>query len=178
MWINSPNPSDKKEFEIWSRIEITPKIKEEAGIPYPETEIHAKSIEIISPTEYKIKCIFDENRSNIGKLQAAIEQGLLMSFRVYAQNHSEKLPFTWEQYVKARQHIAYARDRKYFWENKKIIPGKPIYLIVEILGIRKWHTQNKEPFFIVFFKLKGNPNQGDVFVSGEAECILMEKYIE
>lgn len=180
MWINRLEPSNKAEFKIGSSIEITSKISEDAGILYPKEERYAKSAEIISPTEYKIKCIFYENRSNIGKLQAAIEQGLLISSRIYTQNNPEKLPFSLEKYMKAvqQQHNDYARDNKYFWKRNKILAGEPIYMIVEIRGIRKWYTKNKEPFFMTFFRLKGDPDQENVFVSGEVRYILMEKYLE
>lgn len=175
------------ESKIWSLIKMKPEIWEHLWVLYPEEKVYVKNVEILSNTEYKIQCVFPPSKDNkwrkdivdITQKQAAITQSLYISFGLYVKNNPEKIPFPAEKYRDARKDAVYARDSKYFWDENKIIPGKETYTIIEVSKIRKGYTiTEKEPFYAVFFNMKGDPNSDNILVNGKVTCALMEKYVK
>ncbi len=170
----------KKWFEkinsrIWSTIEMTPEVREILWTIYNEEEVLVKDIEVISNTEYKVKCRFPKytktktapNHVSVSQMGDAIMHGAFMALWLYVKNNPDKVLFDFEKFLQIRMHAKYLGDERRFI--KEIKSGEDAYLLFDVESIVK-----KQKFYIATMKLKWTK---ETFVRGQVQCLLEDKYM-
>lgn len=166
---------EKINSKIWSMIEMTPEVREILWTLYNEEEVLVKDIEVISNTEYKVKCRFPEytksktvpDHVSVSQMGDAIMHWAFMALWIYVKNNPDKVPFDFEKFLQIRMHVKYLWDTRRFI--KELKSGEDAYIVFDVEGIVK-----KQNFYIATMKLKWTK---ETFVRGEVQCLLEDKYI-
>lgn len=160
---------------IWATIEMTPEVYEILGTLYNEEEVLVKDIEVLSNTEYKVRCVFPEYKKtkiasdhvSVSQMGDAIMHGAFMALWLYVKNNPDKVPFDFEKFLQIRMHAKYLGDERRFI--KEIKSGEDAYIVFDVESIVK-----KQNFYIATMKLKWTK---ETFVRGQVECLLEDKYM-
>lgn len=171
----SSNWFDKINSQIGATIEMTPEVWEILWTLYREEEILVKDIEVLSKTEYKVRCVFPKylktkvapDHVSMLQMTEAIMHGAFMVLWFYIKNNPDKVPFDFQKFLQNRMKAKYLEDHRRFI--KEIKSGEDAYLIFDVESIVK-----KQKFYIASMKLKWNK---ETFARGEVRCLLEDKYI-